>query len=100
MTIKPIRGQLLAIWIALLIWGIIFLLIGQTLSKLYLPLFGGATAIFTIWIILPIITKPNLKRICRGCGLQKDNMALEYGDAEGLCRECLNQYLPLALKDV
>jgi len=37
-------------------------------------------------------------RTCRGCSSAKGDMAIEYGDDEGLCRECLNKYLPLGLK--
>ena len=37
-------------------------------------------------------------RMCRGCGQRKLSMALEYGDNEGLCRKCLDEYLPLVLR--
>lgn len=30
-------------------------------------------------------------RMCRMCGQRKPSMALEYGEDEGLCRECLNE---------
>lgn len=37
---------------------------------------------------------------CRGCCQVKDDgsFALHYGENEGLCRECLDKYLPLALQ--
>lgn len=35
---------------------------------------------------------------CRSCGQKKTAMALEYEGNEGLCRKCLNEYLPLALR--
>ena len=44
---------------------------------------------------------PNRKckdRVCRSCGARETTLALEYGEDEGLCRECLDKYLPLALR--
>lgn len=38
-------------------------------------------------------------RLCRGCDRRKEEMAITYGEDEGLCRECLDEYLPLALKE-
>jgi hypothetical protein len=39
-------------------------------------------------------------RLCRGCSKQKDErlFALTYGEGEGLCRKCLDEYLPLTLR--
>lgn len=34
-------------------------------------------------------------RKCRMCDKRKARMALEFGDDEGLCRECLDELLPL-----
>lgn len=34
-------------------------------------------------------------RKCRMCGVRKVTMALTYGEDEGLCRECLDELLPL-----
>ena len=41
------------------------------------------------------------KRKCRGCNKTEEEtgeFALHYGESEGLCRKCLDEYLPLALK--
>lgn len=43
-------------------------------------------------------------RRCRGCGQRKPDMALTYGEDEGLCWPCLDEYLldsrpTLAIKD-
>lgn len=40
------------------------------------------------------------QRQCRGCDKWKDEntMALTYGETEGLCRDCADEYLPLAIK--
>ena len=37
-------------------------------------------------------------RKCRMCGQRKLAMALEFGEDEGVCRECLDEVLPLLTK--
>ena len=53
-----------------------------------------------MFLLLPAPRLPLGTRKCQGCDKQIDErlFALTYGEDEGLCRPCLDEFLPLALK--
>lgn len=90
--------------LAITIWSAITIavgIVGAVLKSdllITLSVIGLAAGV-VIFFINKLATEPN-KTTCRGCGQAKDErlFALTYGESEGLCRECLDKYLPLALK--